>query len=119
MIVLDNLTDPDDLRGLWPPAHASGRTIVTTRRRDAALETSTRQRIDLVHFTHEQALDYFTNRLKQPRLLREAAELATDLGHLPLALAQAAVYILDQPGTTCAAYRALLADRTLSHTSQH
>jgi alkylhydroperoxidase family enzyme len=36
--------------------------------------------------------------------------LATDLGHLPLALAQAAAYLVDAD-LTCASYRELLADR--------
>jgi hypothetical protein len=42
--------------------------------------------------------------------MREADELATDLGHLPLALAQAAAFMLDR-GDTCTRYRARLADR--------
>jgi len=33
LIVLDDLTDPADLQGLWPPVTAAGRTVVTTRRR--------------------------------------------------------------------------------------
>ncbi len=38
LIVLDDLSEPADLRGLWPPARpAVGRTVVTTRRRDASL----------------------------------------------------------------------------------
>jgi integrase len=42
LVVLDDLTDPGDLRGLWPPNVTAGRTIVTTRRRDAALAGSGR-----------------------------------------------------------------------------
>jgi hypothetical protein len=112
LIVLDDLNDPNDLRGLWPPANERGRTIVTTRRRDAALEAHTRTRIDVDLYTPEQGLSYLTDRLAQPHLLDGAADLAHDLGYLPLALSQAAVYILDQPGMTCASYRDLLADRT-------
>jgi hypothetical protein len=114
LVVLDDLTEPDDLRGLWPPTNEHGRTIVTTRRRDTALETPARRRIDVGLYTPDQALHYLTDRLREPALLVEAAELAADLGHLPLALTQAAVYILDQPGTTCATYRTLLADRTIA-----
>jgi hypothetical protein len=113
LIVLDDLTDPKDLGGLWPPTNGYGRTIVTTRRRDTALETPTRKRIDVGLYTPEQALHYLTDRLARPELLTEAADLAADLGYLPLALTQAAVYILDQPGATCTSYRSLLADRTL------
>ncbi|GAA2286034.1 FxSxx-COOH system tetratricopeptide repeat protein [Glycomyces scopariae] len=119
LIVLDDLNDPKDLSGMWPPSSTNGRTIVTTRRRDTALDTSTRKRIKVDLYTSEQALQYLTDRLQRPELLTEATELAADLDHLPLAIAQAAVYILDQPGTTCATYRALLADRalTLDHLS--
>src|SRR6266487_2775260 len=46
LIVLDDLIDPGDLRGLWPPNVASGRTMVTTRRRDAALAGSGRTLVD-------------------------------------------------------------------------
>jgi hypothetical protein len=43
LIVLDDVSDPAHLNGtdgrgdLWPPARPNGRTVVTTRRRDAAL----------------------------------------------------------------------------------
>lgn len=114
LIVLDDLTDPNDLQDFCPPDSRHGRTIVTTRRRDTALEASNRARIDVDLYTPEQARAYLTSRLKRSDLLDEAAELAADLGHLPLALAQAAVYILDRPGTTCASYRTLLADRTIT-----
>ncbi|WP_198587211.1 FxSxx-COOH system tetratricopeptide repeat protein [Glycomyces xiaoerkulensis] len=115
LIVLDDLTDPADLGGLWPPNSEYGRTIVTTRRRDAALETRARKRIDVDLFTPDQALTYLTERFcGDTNRLNGAADLAHDLGYLPLALAQAAVYILDQPGMTCATYRDRLTDRTLT-----
>lgn len=41
MIVLDDVADPHDMRGLWPPASPCGRTLITTRRRDAALAGTT------------------------------------------------------------------------------
>jgi hypothetical protein len=37
LIVLDDLETPQDLDHLWPPSTRTGRTIVTTRRGDAAL----------------------------------------------------------------------------------
>ena len=37
LVVLDDLADPADVRGLWPPASAWGRVLLTTRRRDAVL----------------------------------------------------------------------------------
>ena len=36
LIVLDDVQEPADLSGLWPPTSVSGTVVVTTRRRDAA-----------------------------------------------------------------------------------
>jgi tetratricopeptide (TPR) repeat protein len=112
LIVLDDLADPADLQGLWPDG-PRGRTVVTTRRSDAGLMGSGRRRIDVGLFTSGQARAYLAAKLGTDRpgeRMREADELATDLGHLPLALAQAAAFMLDR-GDTCARYRARLADR--------
>ncbi|WP_327003213.1 tetratricopeptide repeat protein [Dactylosporangium sp. NBC_01737] len=112
LLVLDDLTDPADLQGLWPPVTPTGATIVTTRRRDTALLAG-RALIDVGVFTPGQAVGYLHSRLgDQPHRLDEAAELAADLGGLPLALAQAAAYIADQD-LTCAGYRRRLTRRRL------
>jgi hypothetical protein len=37
LIVLDDLTNPPDLDGWWPPRVPTGQVVVTARRRDAAL----------------------------------------------------------------------------------
>jgi hypothetical protein len=112
LVVLDDLTDPADLQGLWPPVTATGRTVVTTRRRDTALLDG-RSLIDVGLFTPVEAVDYLRGKLgDQPHRLAEAAELAGDLGRLPLALAQAAAYIADQD-LTCASYRRRLTRRRL------
>jgi hypothetical protein len=111
LIVLDDVTDPNHLQGLWPPASPSGRTVVTTRSTDSAL-TAGRHRIDVGVFTPTESLAYLSAKLAgDPVRLDQAAGLADDLGHLPLALAQAAAYILDRTGMTCADYRRRLADR--------
>lgn len=112
LIVLDDLADPADLQGLWPDG-TRGRTIVTTRRADAALTRSGRRRIDVGLFGPGQARAYLAAKLEADpagERMREADELAADLGHLPLALAQAAAFMLDH-GETCARYRSRLADR--------
>lgn len=114
MVVLDDVADPDDLRGLWPPASPHGRTLVTTRRRETALEGADRSPIDVSPFDHTEALAYLTDALAAHQRVEPAdqlADLASDLGHLPLALAQAAAYVVDAQ-VSCAEYRALLADRT-------
>ncbi|MEU9740167.1 tetratricopeptide repeat protein [Micromonospora chersina] len=111
VVVLDDLADPNDLRGLWPPTAPSGRTIVTTRRRDTALVAG-RRVVDVGLFTPAESVAYLEAKLgADPARLHEAAELADDLGHLPLALAQAAAYILDRRTMTCAGYRRRLADQ--------
>ncbi|MFE1874726.1 tetratricopeptide repeat protein [Streptomyces sp. NPDC059496] len=113
LIVLDDVADPADLRGLWPPAGPDGRTLVTTRRREAALTGEDRRRIDVGLFTAAEAADYLTACLAAHGRQEPAGQLAAlafDLGHLPLALAQAAAYIVDT-GLVCAAYRDRLADR--------
>ncbi|MFJ9822592.1 tetratricopeptide repeat protein [Streptomyces sp. NPDC101151] len=110
MVVLDDVTDPVHLNGLWPPVSPTGRTLVTTRRQDAALTTG-RCRIDVGVFTPDEALAYLTAALPHPELPEQLAGLADDLGHLPLALSQAAAYLADICITT-ADYRQLLADRS-------
>ncbi|MEV6055955.1 FxSxx-COOH system tetratricopeptide repeat protein [Streptomyces sp. NPDC052107] len=114
LIVLDDVADPEALHGLWPPASPHGRTLVTTRRRDAALTGRQRRLINVGLFTRTEALAYLTTALAahdrhEPD--EQLAALAADLGHLPLALSQAAAYLIDS-GQTAAAYRTLLADRT-------
>ncbi|WP_369253773.1 NB-ARC domain-containing protein [Streptomyces sp. R35] len=114
LIVLDDIADPDDLRGLWPPTSPHGRTLVTTRRRDAALTGDTRRLIEVGLFRESEALAYLTTSLaahgrKEPP--GQLAILANELGNLPLALAQASAYLIDS-GEDLSIYRALLADRT-------
>ncbi|MFD5341936.1 tetratricopeptide repeat protein [Streptomyces hawaiiensis] len=113
LVVLDDLADPADLRGLWPPASSSGRTLVTTRRRDAALTGENRRLVRVGPFTPDQAAAHLGATLashgrREP--LGELVGLAGDLGYLPLALSQAAAYLVDS-GLDCASYRRLLADR--------
>ncbi|WP_250399922.1 tetratricopeptide repeat protein [Streptomyces cellostaticus] len=113
LIVLDDITDPADLRGLWPPISPHGRILVTTRRRDAALTAAGRRLIQVGLFSQAEAVAYLTQVLASHGRTEPAdqlAALADDLGRLPLALSQAAAYLADA-GLSGAAYRALLADR--------
>ncbi|MEV5105304.1 tetratricopeptide repeat protein [Streptomyces massasporeus] len=112
LVVLDDLADPADLRGLWPPAGPHGRTLVTTRRRDAALTGGGRRLIKIGLFTKAEAVDYLTASLATHGRSEPADQLtalALELGYLALALTQAAAYLIDS-GESIAAYRALLAD---------
>ncbi|MEU1337000.1 tetratricopeptide repeat-containing protein [Streptomyces sp. NPDC005827] len=114
LIVLDDLADPADLRGLWPPANPCGQTLITTRRRDAALTGPSRRAVRVGQFTPAEATGYLTAQLAaagQEDDPAQVAGLAADLGRLPLALAQAAAYLVDR-GLDCSGYRARLADRS-------
>jgi DNA-binding SARP family transcriptional activator len=114
LIVLDNLADPGSVSELWPPETATGRVVVTTRRRDAALAGGRRRLIHVGPFTAAEARSYLAAKLaSRPDLADGADQLAADLDYLPLALAQATAYLLDRE-LSCAGYRHRLAARRLA-----
>ncbi|GIJ58921.1 tetratricopeptide repeat protein [Virgisporangium aurantiacum] len=106
-VVLDDLADPGDLRGLWPPHRSEGRILVTTRRQDSVLSTGGRHVVDVGLFTAGQAVAYLHDRIGPDD---EADKLAADLEYLPLALAQATAYMRDRR-LGCAEYRQRFNDR--------
>jgi hypothetical protein len=107
LVVLDGVLEPADLAELWPPESPTGRTVVTTRRRDAAL-AGRGTVIPVGPFSAEEALRYLSEKLDHDEhRLVEAAGLVADLGSHPLALSQAVTFILDRD-LTCAAYRMML-----------
>ncbi len=109
MVVLDDAADSADLSGLWPPASASGRVVVTTRRRDAALASRGRL-IPVGLFTPGEAHTYLREKFAdRPDRLVQPDQLAEDLGFLPLMLGQAAAFIADQD-ITSAQYRSRFAN---------
>jgi hypothetical protein len=116
LVVLDDADDPADLDGLWPIGE-HGRSIVTTRRRDAMVLRPTARVVRVGMFTGPESVDYLRNRLSldpaaghgEPPPDAELAGLAAALGHFPLALSQAAAFLIDT-GTGVAAYRRLLDD---------
>lgn len=118
LVVLDDVDDPMDLEGLWPIGE-QGRSIVTTRRRDAALIRPTAQVITVGMFAPHESQAYLRSRLSADPAAEVGAgaddgdltALAAALGHFPLALSQAAAYLIDT-GTSIAAYRRLVDDRT-------
>lgn len=108
LLVLDDLHSPAHLGDWWPPHSATGRVVVTTRRRDAALLGHGRRIIDVELFTPAESRRYLTAKLGDNTTGIDA--VAADLGHLPLALSQAAAYMLDR-NLTCADYRRRLDDQ--------
>ncbi|MGH3901826.1 MAG: FxSxx-COOH system tetratricopeptide repeat protein [Pseudonocardiaceae bacterium] len=108
LVVLDDLRDGTVAQGLWPPDRPVGRTVVTTRRRDASLLTG-RSLIDVGVFTSQEATDYIAGKLPT-RLADDVEGVAADLGSLPLALGHAAAYMIDQD-ISCLSYRQRFADQ--------
>lgn len=115
LVVLDDVREPNDLRDLWPPHNPAGRTVITTRRRDASLAGGRFAVLELGVFTEEEAARYLRLALPDEVVAEAGGEqvraLGADLGFLPLALAQAAAYIADRPLLTVGRYRRRLADR--------
>lgn len=107
LVVLDDVANPADLSGLWPEG-SQGEVIVTTRRHDANLGSHSRQIVDVGLYSPAEALSYLSAKLPASAL-DEAAELAEDLGLLPLALAQA-TSVMRERGESCAAYRRRFTD---------
>ncbi|WP_406436626.1 tetratricopeptide repeat protein [Streptomyces sp. NBC_01613] len=116
LVVLDDIADPADLDGLWPPACSDGWTLATTRRQDAALAGPGRHMLTVGLFSPAEAVAYLTDALAACGHTEpdgDLAALVADLGHLPLALSQAAAYLTDA-GISCGDYRTLLVRRTSS-----
>jgi tetratricopeptide repeat protein/NB-ARC domain-containing protein len=108
LIILDDVANPADLRGLWPPDTRTGATLVTTRRRDATLAEG-RRLVDVGLFTAAEAVAYLQGKLPgQP--VDQLEQLVADLGYLPLALAHAATFMSNNQ-LSCPDYRGRLADR--------
>lgn len=83
----------------------NGRVIITTQRRDSAIVTPERALIEISPFDPQESARYLADRLGHGgQRLQQAELLAEDLGHLPLAMAQAAAF-MDDRGLTCAQYR--------------
>lgn len=107
LVVLDDLADPLDVGDMWPPARPAGCTIVTTRRRDAAL-LARGTTVDVGAFSAVDAAQFLQDNLGANA---SATLLAEDLGYLPLALGHAIAYMRDLD-LTYDEYRERLADRT-------
>lgn len=111
LIVLDDLGDPAYLRGLWPDGDCV--TVVTTRRQESVLAGGNRIVVPVRPFTPAEAVAYLGEKLGfDGARLDRADTLAEELGYLPLALAQAAAYIVDHQ-LDCGRYLKRLRERRL------
>jgi tetratricopeptide (TPR) repeat protein len=110
LVVIDDLSEGTVLDGLWP-AGPAGTVLVTTA--DAATVPAERATLFLPVgvFSPREALGYLTGRLAtDPDQRVGAADLIEDLGHEPLALAQASAAIASS-AQSCREYRDLFARR--------
>ncbi len=102
LVVLDDLSDPATLEGLWPgPA---GRVLVTSAA--AAAIPGGMRIVPLGPFSLREAIGYLSGRLAaDPDKRHGVIELAQDLDLEPAALAQAGAVIANTP-LSCREYRA-------------
>ena len=113
LAVLDDLTDPAVLAGLWPWG-ATGRVLVTTNRPDTALRARSPRVVEVGAFSRREALTFLSTKLHaDPDQWIGALDLATELGFLPIALAQAGALMADT-GIDCREYRSRIAERRRS-----
>ncbi|NEA52620.1 tetratricopeptide repeat protein [Streptomyces sp. SID13666] len=124
LVVLDDVDDPAELAGIWPVGD-HGTSVVTTRRRDASVIRPSARIIRVGMFTPEEAAGYLRARLSAapgpssspasdsitgPQDDTGVESLAEALGCFPLALSQAAAFVIDT-GLSLAQYRRLLDDQ--------
>lgn len=108
LVVLDELSGPEVLDGLWPEG-SEGAVLVTTEHPAASFGERRAQVIAVPPFSTRESLNYLMGILTADTDQRLGAmPLAEDLGGEPLALAQAAAVIRGS-GLTCLDYRDLLA----------
>jgi tetratricopeptide (TPR) repeat protein len=108
LLVLDDLTSPANLDGLWP-AGPAGRVLVTSAD-PAAVPRDTRV-VPVGRFSLREASSYLSGRLSaDPDKRHGAIELAQDLDLEPVALAQASAVIANSP-LSCREYRTHFARR--------
>src|SRR5215469_2160696 len=110
LVVFDDLSDPAILDGLWPRG-TRGRVLVTSRQPDTALRGLHPRVLPVGTFSPREALSYLSTKLHADSdQWIGALDLASDLGYLPIALAQAAA-LMAETGMDCREYRDRVADR--------
>jgi len=112
-VVLDGVTSPPDLDGLWPQG-PGGQVVVTSGLRAAELDGPGRVAHGVPGFSKREAVGYLNSRLVSfPDQRIEALDLVEDVDGLPIAIAQAAAVIIVAE-STCRDYRAEYAQRLRS-----
>ncbi|WP_148088527.1 FxSxx-COOH system tetratricopeptide repeat protein [Streptomyces sp. PanSC9] len=109
LVVLDNVNDPAHVTPLLVRA-PGGRFLITSRLGDGWGANVSLVRLDVLDPDESLALLTSIITSASPRDLDGAAELCAELGHLPLAVEQAAAYIAQTPFSTPRTYLQLLAE---------
>lgn len=110
LLVLDGVSDPAELDGLWP-AGPAGRVLVTAADDLAVARSRNALVFPVGPFSPHEALAYLTARLSaDPDQRLGAVDLVQELSCDPLALAQASATIASS-GVNCRDYREIFATR--------
>lgn len=103
LVVLDDLSGPWDLDGLWP-AGPAGRALITTAEPTVLLGKVHMRAVPITEFSRREALSYLLGRLAEDRDQRAGAmDLVDHLGGEPLALAQASA-VIESSSLSCRDY---------------
>ncbi len=112
LLVFDNADQPEDLIDSIP--RDSGHVLITSRNhRWASLVDA----LPVDVFRHEESIEFLTKRVRNAISDDDAAQLAEQLGDLPLALEQAGALLFER-GMTASEYLEQLAKRTSQLLSQ-
>jgi len=104
LVVLDDLRDAADLRGLWPSG-PTGRLLITTANPAVISGEDRALPLPVPAFSSREAMGYLSGRLStDPDQRSGAIDLVGDLGCEPLALGQASAVIASS-GMSCRDYR--------------
>ncbi|MBE1596648.1 tetratricopeptide repeat protein [Streptomyces stelliscabiei] len=109
LLILDNVNDPADIAPLLARAQPQGRFLITSRLATPWHGIPTVLRLDVLDEAESLALLTSIATTTGPRDMDGAAELCAELGHLPLAIDQAAAYLAQDLLTTPRSYLDLLA----------
>ena len=109
LFIYDN-AEGDFWKSEWFPKNYLGNILVTTRNNLVTIG----KKIDISVFTEDEAIDFFDNRIGKGKGYEDAKVLAKRLGYLPLALEQAAAYMLINKKVTYVEYLRFLDEHGLA-----
>ena len=91
LLIFDNADDPALVRPYLPSSRTGGKVLLTSRA-ESFVDLGIRESFRVKTLDPQDAVDFLINRTDNADV-QAAAELAAELGYLPLALEQAAAYI--------------------------